>query len=352
MVAMNRIKQLFSLLIRVFFTFRRVNSFSINNRDVDYIVWAPDFFSVRFLYGDNLQKVLATYYYLKRRGKDVSVWTKNDIGCCHSKNIIFFGSHVYNSYGFSNYMDSLVNITSNLEAQNNLVFPNSKEVIMWENKSYMHERFEKLEINTPKTLVFDLDDVLDRDIDIKYPFLVKEEHSCSSLGVHKVSDRTELKKLIKSIAFRRNNKNVIIQELLDIRRDLRVIFVGNEIVLHYWRINTSSEWKPTSTSTGSEVDFDFFPKQWEKKITESFNKLGMRTGAFDIAWDGDSLDSEPYILEVSTFYQPNPRPSNVADLKYYGSWKKSVRLRNSYQKSVVDVIFSIQKELVDVLLGR
>ena len=29
------------------------------------------------------------------------------------------------------------------------------------------------------------------------------------------------------------------------KRDLRVIIVNDEIVLHYWRINNSAEWKPT-----------------------------------------------------------------------------------------------------------
>ena len=69
------------------------------------------------------------------------------------------------------------------------------------------------------------------------------------------------------------NKKLILQRLLNMRRDLRVILVGNEIILHYWRINLSDEWKPTSTGFGSQVDFENFPENWRSWIIDSFNKL-------------------------------------------------------------------------------
>ncbi|WP_264291210.1 hypothetical protein [Aliarcobacter butzleri] len=37
-------------------------------------------------------------------------------------------------------------------------------------------------------------------------------------------------------------------------------------------------------------------------------KFNLDTGAFDIAWNNDDLNTEPYFLEVSPFYQPNPIP--------------------------------------------
>lgn len=347
---MNRIKQFQSLVLRVFYTFRLVGIFSRNDPGAEYIIWAPDFFSIRFFYGDNLQKVLFTYSSLSSSGKSVTVWTRNDIGRFHGKNIIFFGGMVYNKFGFRNYMDSLVSITKNLEAQLNNVFPNSTEVMLWENKAYMHQKFHELGVKTPDTVVFPtVDEVLSTD-GLKYPVLIKEEHSCSSVGVHKILSKSELSNLLDSPNFRLKNKNVIVQKLLNIRRDLRVIFVNEEIVLHYWRINLSSEWKPTSTGHGSRVDFDSFPEEWREFILSTFKKLKIRTGAFDLAWDCDDMSNEPYVLEVSTFYQPNPIPLEQYDLENYGDWKKSVRISNSYQKAVVNVIRTIQEKFVSTIL--
>ena len=58
---------------------------------------------------------------------------------------------------------------------------------------------------------------------------------------------------------------IIVQELLNIRKDLRVIVIGNEIFLHYWRINLGGEWRPTSTGFGSKVDFINYPNNGERK---------------------------------------------------------------------------------------
>lgn len=44
----------------------------------------------------------------------------------------------------------------------------------------------------------------------------------------------------------------------------------------------------------------------------------------------DDLDTEPYILEVSPFYQPNPKPYKNMVINY-GDWKKTVSIQNSYQ---------------------
>ena len=51
----------------------------------------------------------------------------------------------------------------------------------------------------------------------------------------------------------------IIGSKINIRKDMRIIFVGSEIVLHYWRNNPSEEWRPTSTSYDSKTDFITFP---------------------------------------------------------------------------------------------
>ena len=109
-------------------------------------------------------------------------------------------------------------------------------------------------------------------------------------GVYKIENASQLEKL--------NFKNdiYIFQKLLNIRRDLRVTIVGDEIVHFYWRINNSKDWRPTSTGHGSSVDFVNFPEKWRNFIINEFKKLDLVTGALDIAWENDDLNNEPLIL--------------------------------------------------------
>lgn len=343
---MNKIKLLISLLLRVFHTIKRAPIINFNDTKADYIIWAPDFFSFRFFLSDNFQKIWFTCYHLNKSGEKSTIYFKNDIGKFFRKKIIFFGSDSYNTFKFSNYVNSMIFVTENLENQKNDVFPNFNEVKLWENKGYMHDFFELNNIRTPQTTVVNLDGSIDCLKIFDFPYLLKEEHSCSSNGVHKITKWEDLEFVENKFQLTINNRKVIIQKLLNIRRDLRVIIVGSEIVLHYWRINLSSEWKPTTTGLGSRVDFGNFPEKWRIWIFDQFNKLNIRTGAFDIAWEDDNMQSEPYILEVSPFYQPNPVPRNNIDLVNYGKWKKSIRIINSYQESMIDVIFKIQSHFV------
>lgn len=345
---MHKIKLVLKLFIRVFFTFKRTGKVKLNDISAEYIIWTPHFFTIHFLINDNLQKSLGAFYYLKQNNKKVSLYTKKDIGRFHNKKIIYYGSTKYNVFGFNNYMDILIYVSKNLENQGNRVFPSSYEISLWENKANMHNIFEEKNIRTPKTIPLDILNINKSIVDtFVYPGLLKEEHSCSSKGIYKVNCKEDVYAILAKKEIKNNNKTIVLQQLLEIRKDFRVILVGDSIVLHYWRINLSEEWKPTATGQGSQVDFETFPEQWRTWIIETFSKLGIRTGAFDIAWQNDDLSTEPYILEVSPFYQPNPRPDNPYDLMHYGKWKKSVRLIEGYQQKTIDTIFAIQKIFIE-----
>jgi hypothetical protein len=74
--------------------------------------------------------------------------------------------------------------------------------------------------------------------------------------------------------------------------------------------------------------------------------LGMRTGAFDICWAGDDLGTEPYYLEVSPAYTPNPRPAaSYRDRPYY-QFKVNYWGRDSYMKASVATVFDIHRKVV------
>jgi hypothetical protein len=341
----HNIKLIILIIIRVSFLLRRVNLFtlSFNNLNADFIVWVPEFYKLKFWGSDNFIRVFAVLEILENNKLEYTIYTKLNIGFLEKKNIIYFPHKYFNLFSFPNYTKIFKYIHDNLEPHNKLL-PSYSELIFWENKSFMHNFFSKNDIRTPKTIISGYHDL--NLSGFVFPFLLKEEHSCSSEGVHKIDSLEAFHKLIDNHSFRKTNVNIILQDLLNIRRDLRVIIVDNEIVHFYWRINKSVEWKPTSTSFGSEVDFNNFPKKWENWILNNFSKIGLSSGAFDIAWQNDDLDTEPYILEVSPLFQPNPRPIKQTNLIEYGKWKKSLSFSDSYQLEFTKLIFSIQSKIV------
>lgn len=323
----------------------------LSSSDGDFIIFSPELYRPRYLAGDGIIKDLHNYNFLRKKGKKVAVTSNlKNVKLKNKKNILFQGSKFLNTVGFDDHASALRSLSSQAEREFNMVFPNFHEASFWENKSYMHKVFEKNDIPTPKTEILNVSNYsfkgLTKILNEKI-FLIKKLNSRSSEGIYKVASDEDLEKAKKNLNL---SRDVIIQKLVDMKRDLRVIIVNDEIVLHYWRINNSAEWKPTSTGYGSSVDFDFFPEKWRGFIMDVFFKLKIRTGAFDICWEEDDLSSTPLFLEVSTLYQPNPKPIDSNSLNY-GSWKKSLSFsKNGYINQHIDTIKTIQERLIESFL--
>lgn len=316
--------------------FRRYDNRSKN------ILWIPPK-KLAYFFSDSIIWDAATVNALIGCGMSFKIVYGFKIGELTRKNIFHTVNNAVNVFKFSNYTDVYEHLMSQLERQENALFPNSYEVRFWENKAYMYEQFKQLNIPTPLTILLPLNEHIDTS-NFTYPFLVKSEHSCSSKGLHKISNEEDFKSLISSTKFKLENNVVVKQELINMRRDLRVTIVGNEIVHHYWRINNNAEWQPTSTSYGSGVDFGNFPVKWTNHILDTFKKLKFSAGAFDITWEDDNLDKEPLYLEVSPVFQPNP-PIELKG-KQYAHYKKKFSFTNPFDKAYVELIFSIKLKLL------
>ncbi len=285
---------------------------------------------------------------LIKENKSFSISLGNKIGRKMNKRIFLTLEDTYNVFGFKDYTNVLSHVISQLELQGNVVCPNLRETMFWENKAFMHQEFAKINVSEPSTKLYSSYSEL-KSSDLKYPFLIKAEHSCSSNGLYKIDNLDELEQLMNTTEFLSENHIIIKQELINMRKDLRVIIVGNEIVLHYWRINLGKEWKPTSTSYGSDVDFVFFPEQWRAHILDTFDKLNLTTGAFDITWQNDDLNTVPLYLEVSPVFQPNP----VLKLKGkpYSYYKSNIT-KELWDVKFVDIVFKIKHKEVQSYLSK
>ena len=337
-------------MLRVFYLFKYSNFKSsgfFKNEEV--IVWIYPAHILKYFFSDKAIRDFGYITALSKHNIKHRIYIGKKIGKFRNHKILCSFDNVYNRFGFTDYVSSFIQLVENLELQGNKVFPNSYEARFWENKTFMHKEFARLSISEPKTILCKtLEEVT--NIDIPFPYLIKEEHSCSSNGVHKISSSVELKTKVDSDYLNRNS-TIICQELINMRKDLRVIIVDNEIVLHYWRINLANEWKPTATGFGSQVDFINFPTQWKSFIIETFKKLNLTTGAFDITWKNDDLSTIPIFLEVSPSYQPNP----IVDLEKlkmdYGTFKKKFNLRINYDKEFIRLVYQIQSKVTKAFVG-
>lgn len=312
------------------------------NRNSNNVVWILPCFSISNFYNyllksNTLFHDIALISSIVDRGMSFRVLF-GDGSFNEGDNVLFTISDFFTVRNDIDYSHKLITRISRLTDNGCKTFPSLAEVKLWENKAWMHEEFARLKIIHPYTVI--VNDKND-EANLKFPFLIKEVHSCGSKGIFQIANRSEFNSYWSNKA---DDDSVLYQQLLNMRKDLRVILANGKIISHYWRLNDSDFWRPTSTAHGSRVDFDFFPEQWRELITCEFRKLNCATGAFDIAWQDDNLDNLPFILEFSPFYMPNPAPPSSFKFRPYNEYKRSIFCKSPYYKKYVDMIVELKAE--------
>jgi RimK-like ATP-grasp domain len=342
--------KIISKILAFFYGITRVNwfkAFARSNSKAENVLWMipcwPRFwkYNKSYMVGD-----FAHIRYFHRHNIPYKIVIGKSIGKYTNKNIFYTISRLYNPYQLHNWAANMLCAVKELEDQGNTLFASYKEAQYWENKVHMHKMFAELGINHPKTWVFERGKQINLD-EIPFPVLYKDVHTAGSIGMKKINNRAELDEII-ALKHSQGIYTFLIQELINMRKDLRVIIIGDEIVLHYWRVNNDKDWKPTATSGGSKVDFVTFPEQWRSHIMETFKRLQIRTGAFDITWQNDDLSTEPLYLEISPSYMPNPRPNEKYKDAPYSAFKKDLFCKDPYFKKVVDILLEEKEAVIDL----
>ncbi|WP_162846425.1 ATP-grasp domain-containing protein [Flavobacterium dankookense] len=324
------------------------------DKNADTIIWIktnPFTTLLRYLKHNDLLSDFALIESIAIRNIPFKIVIGNNIGKYNNKTIFYTVSENCNPYKVANYSATLFHTVHELENQGNKLFPETSEIEYWENKAFMQEQFLKLGINHPKTIILNRNYSINELDNLQFPALIKEIHSAGSRGITKVNSKEDLLKNLDKI-WAKGHSKTIVQKLVDMRRDLRVVILNGEVISFYWRVNSSKEWKPTATSFGNTTEFGNFPEQWKSLFIDFLHKMNLPTGAFDITWEKDDLNSQPLVLEVSPSYQLNPSLPERYKSITYKEYKKKLFVSDAYYKEYVDIVFNCRKQITNYYFNK
>lgn len=293
----------------------------VNRRfSIEVFTWQVS--SIRWMIKNNVGFRVGLSLSSIREG-DIVLWAPNE----------YYGSGI-------NYSIEVIEKAERL-SEKTLLIPPVDDTKWLENKSFMYTEMKSRNISMPNTQIIHKNDI---DLDhVIFPIIVKAEYSSGSRHVDMIRTKRELEVLLSGKYS--EYEEIIIQEYLDIRKDLRVIYIDGIIESFYWRENMSDSWRPTATSKGNAVKFFGFPEMHRKSILDGFDKSGLRMAAADIAWNKDDLESEPIFLEISPRYSPNP---SLPGIQFdYGVYKKRIAGERPFWRCQIDLIHQLNNKYLN-----
>ncbi|WP_088323613.1 ATP-grasp domain-containing protein [Polaribacter tangerinus] len=282
---------------------------------------------------------LSIVFYLVKSGKTFCFEFSSDFGKIRNKNVFYQFTYFTNTYGFEDHSNYSYYLLKKIEENSCILYPKPHEILYWENKVFMHKEFERLNINCPKTTIVNFKSNLLK-IDNSFPLLIKEPYANHSKGIYFVNNLEELISLSK-IIFSYSNY-FLVQDLVNMTKDSRTVVVNGEIVYHYWRSKEkSTNFKTTSTSNGSKLDFKEHSEKNKEIILEYTKKLGLSQAAYDITFENDDENNPPIVLEVSSSFLLNPLPDKKFINLPYKIYKNSpIKFGSERAKQMLDFKFN------------
>lgn len=147
-----------------------------------------------------------------------------------------------------------------------------------------HVPFTLIEPNTPERaeVVWDA---------MSLPFVAKLPRSSMGEGVYLIHDRAEWRAYLAAAPV------IYAQEYLPIDRDLRVVWLGDRILTHYWRLQPEGGFH-SNVARGGQVRPGPAPQAALDLVARLASTLGIDHAGFDIAL----VDGHPYVLEFNRLF--------------------------------------------------
>jgi ribosomal protein S6--L-glutamate ligase len=124
-----------------------------------------------------------------------------------------------------------------------------------------------------------------------FPFVAKEVRSSMGAGVHLIENRAQL------FDYAGRNDVLYIQEYLDIRRDMRIVYVGDRVVDAYWRVAEPGGFH-NNVARGGQIVREPVPEEALALVGRVAQSLGVDHAGFDVAVAGGKF----YLLEFNVLF--------------------------------------------------
>lgn len=172
-------------------------------------------------------------------------------------------------------------------------FPSYHTYKFAQNKIKQTAMFEICNIPHPRTRIFYGPNQKNQILDyFTFPFVAKiPRGSARGIGVFLIKTRDDLNQYLEK------KGPAYIQEYLPIDRDMRIVVIGNEVQLAFWRIASKSQFK-TNVSQGGDINFDPLPQRVLDLALATAKKCGWDDVGIDIAESHNKL----YVLEGNMKY--------------------------------------------------
>lgn len=147
--------------------------------------------------------------------------------------------------------------------------------------------------NVPYTQILNKDITRIEEIENEfgYPLVAKEIKNSMGRGVFLVENREQLK------SYMDNNESLYLQERLPIDKDLRIVYVGYNVIGSYWRIAQEGAFH-NNIAKGASYDYDNIPTEAINLVESVARKLNINHAGFDVA----VVDDKFYILEYNVMF--------------------------------------------------
>lgn len=123
------------------------------------------------------------------------------------------------------------------------------------------------------------------------PFIAKEVRNSMGRGVHLIESQAQF------AGYWRANPVLYVQEYLPIRRDLRVVYVGDQVITAYWRHGMDGEYR-NNVARGAEIDFEDVPAPALELVRRVAQALNIDHAGFDVA----EMDGHYFLLEFNILF--------------------------------------------------
>jgi len=173
------------------------------------------------------------------------------------------------------------------------IFPSINSYHLGHDKVEMTRAFQALvPEHLPYTLIcLNNPGIKDRILEeFHFPFVAKEIRNSMGRGVHLINNNVELDKYLYE------NDILYIQEYLPIDKDLRVVYVGNQVVCAYWRVGRGSF--KNNVSQGAKIEFSPVPRKIIDLVEKTAITLGINYAGFDLA----VMDEHVYFFEFNVLF--------------------------------------------------